>query len=102
MGVRIRVDSRDDYGFGGGLGGVSGCGVQVDAMIETPTTGVEYVIDGEIVCGVCGPLEIGQNAQVFQQTSPNRLIVSVARSQGGRGLHKVKRSTFRMNVSEET
>ena len=34
MGVRIILDSVHDYGFGGGLGGVSGCGVQVDAMSD--------------------------------------------------------------------
>ena len=32
MGVRIRLDSRHCSNFGGGLGGVSDCGVQVDAM----------------------------------------------------------------------
>jgi len=62
VGVRIRVDSVHDYGFGGGLGRVSGCGVQVDAMSDElcpmgcPSEGARHCDDWQNgdQCCYCG------------------------------------------------
>jgi hypothetical protein len=65
--------------------------------VETPHIDKEYRVTGEIPALCCeGRLAPGEIVRVVRQTSKNRLLVK-PRTQG---FHRVKRSTFRMNVEE--
>ena len=65
--------------------------------VDSPEPGREYRVTGTIPALCCeGELSPGELVTVTEQTSKNRLMVK-PRTQG---FHKVKRSTFRMNVEE--
>lgn len=66
-------------------------------MIESPEVGRRYRVTGKIKALCCeGWINPGEVVEVTKRSSKNRLLVKPERQ----GFHRVKRSTFRMNVEE--
>lgn len=66
--------------------------------VKSPEPGRRYQVTGDIKALCCtGALYPGNVIRVVEQTSKNRLLI---KNESRGGLHKVKRSTFRMNVEE--